>query len=143
MIEAVVNNGDSEGAFGLIHEMEQDDQCRECVNSVIYCSILKGFAREKKVERVFDVYQEMSKKRIEMSLITFNTIIDACARSWKMDHLPKILEDMKQYHVEPNVLTYSTIIKGYCQSGDIQRGFEILEDMKRETSLKPDEIMYN
>jgi pentatricopeptide repeat protein len=28
MVEAVVSNGDTEGAFELIHQMQEDDQCR-------------------------------------------------------------------------------------------------------------------
>jgi pentatricopeptide repeat protein len=143
MIEAVVNNGDTEGAFELIHDMQKDEQCRDTVNSVIYCSILKGFAREKKLERVWDVYEEMSKRNVEMSLITFNTILDACARSGRMEQLPKVMQDMKRHHVEPNIVTYSTILKGHCQSGDVQLAFSTLKDMKRDTGLKPDEIMYN
>merc|ERR1719456_1544013 len=126
MIEAVVNNGDTEGAFELIHDMQKDEQCRDTVNSVIYCSILKGFAREKKLERVWDVYEEMSKRNVEMSLITFNTIIDACARTGRMEQLSKVMQDMKRHHVEPNIVTYSTILKGHCLSGDIQLGFSTL-----------------
>jgi pentatricopeptide repeat protein len=143
MIEAVSSNSDTEGAYELIHEMQQDEQCQDVVNSVIYCSILKGFAREKKVERVWDVYKEMCARNVEMSLITFNTIIDACARSGRMDNLPKIMEDMRKHYVEPNIVTYSTILKGHCQTGDIQLGFATLRDMRRQTKLKPDEIMYN
>merc|ERR1719456_1410901 len=59
MIEAVVSNGDPEGAYELIHQMQDDEQCREALNSVIYCSVLKGFTREKKMERVWEVYEEM------------------------------------------------------------------------------------
>merc|ERR550514_2609875 len=59
MVEAVVNNGDTEGAYELIHQMQDDQQCREALNSVIYCSVLKGFTREKKMERVWSVYEEM------------------------------------------------------------------------------------
>jgi len=143
MVEALVNNGDTEGAFELMHEMQQDEQCRDTVNSVIYCSVLKGFARQRKLERVWDVYQEMSAKHIEMSLITFNTIIDACARSGQMESLPKVLQDMRKHHVDPNIITYSTILKGQCQAGDIQLAFSTLKDMRRETDLKPDEIMFN
>merc|ERR1740130_2633631 len=143
MVEAVVNNGDTEGAFELLHQCQQDEQCRESVNAILYCSVLKGFAREKKLERVWDVYQEMCKLSIEMSLITFNTIIDACARSGRMDHLPKIMQDMKKHFVDANIVTYSTIIKGHCQAGEIQRAFAVLKEMKQETHLKPDEIMYN
>merc|ERR1719487_661695 len=143
MVEAIVGNGDTEGAFDLIHQMQDDDQCRAALNSVIYCSVLKGFTREKKIDRVWAVYEEMSDRKIELSIITYNTLIDACARCGRMEHLPKILEDMKTQRVKPNIITYSTMLKGHCQTGDIQTGFQILEQMKKDAHLKPDEIMYN
>jgi len=143
MVEAIVNNGDTDAAFELVVQMRKENAAEGVVNSVIYCSILKGFAREKKLDRVWDVYQFMCTKRMEMSLITFNTIVDACARSGRMDHLPKIMQDMKKHHVDANIVTYSTIIKGYCQAGDMPTAFSILAKMKAETNFKPDEIMYN
>merc|ERR1719238_482030 len=97
----------------------------------------------KKLERVWEVYEEMSKRNVEMSLITFNTILDACARTGRMEQLPKVMQDMKRHHVEPNIVTFSTILKGHCQSGDIPHAFSTLRDMKKSTDLKPDEIMYN
>merc|ERR1719487_514402 len=143
MVEAIVGNGDTEGAFDLIHQMQDDDQCRGTLNSVIYCSVLKGFTREKKIDRVWAVYEEMSDRRIELSIVTYNTLIDACARCGRMENLPKILEDMKTYRIKPNVITYSTMLKGHCQNGNIQAGFSILEQMRKDARLKPDEIMYN
>jgi len=143
MIEAIVGNGDTEGAYDLVHQVQEDDQCRGVLNSVIYCSVLKGFTREKKLDRVWSVYQEMHQRGIELSVILYNTLIDACARSGRMDKLPQILEDMKTHHAKPNVITYSTMLKGHCQSGDIQTAFAILEEMKKDGQLKPDEIMYN
>merc|ERR1740130_420482 len=104
MVEAVVSNGDTEGAFDLIHQMQDDDECSASLNSVIYCSVLKGFTREKKIDRVLDVYAEMSKRNVELSVVTYNTLIDACARSGRMDRLPTVLEDMKTYRVKPNVI---------------------------------------
>jgi len=143
MIEAIVGNGDTEGAYDLVQQVQEDEQCRGVLNSVIYCSVLKGFTRERKVDRVWSVYEEMNKRGIELSVIMYNTLIDACARSGRMDKLPKILEDMKVQQVKPNVITFSTMLKGHCQSGDIQTGFAILEQMKKDAHLKPDEIMYN
>merc|ERR1719355_380258 len=99
MVEAIVSNGDTEGAFDLIHQIQDDVQCRGALNSVIYCSVLKGFTREKKIDRVWEVYQEMCQRNIELSTITCNTLIDACARSGRMDNLPQILEDMKAHRV--------------------------------------------
>ena len=58
MVEAVVNSGNTEGRYELIHQMHNDDQCREVLSSVVYCSVLKGFAREQKVESTSAVYEE-------------------------------------------------------------------------------------
>merc|ERR1719163_2523817 len=143
MIEAIVNTGDTEGAFDLIHQIQDDDQCRGAINSVIYCSVLKGFTREKKVDRVWAVYEEMRDRKIELSIVMYNTLIDASARCGRMEYLPKILEDMKSNRAKPNVITYSTMLKGHCQNGNIQAGFAILDQMKKEAQLKPDEIMYD
>merc|ERR1719149_172068 len=143
MVEAIVSTGDTEGAYDLIHQMLDDEHCRCSVNSVIYCSVLKGFTREKKMDRAWSVYEEISSKKIELSIVMYNTLIDACARSARMDRLPSILESMKACGVKPNVITYSTMLKGHCMNGDIQTGFSILEQMRKDTHMKPDEIMYN
>merc|ERR1719201_2529871 len=87
MVEAVVNSGDTEGAYELVHQMQDDNECRESLNSFIYCSVLKGFTREKKLERALEVYKEMSIREVDVSIVTFNTLIDACARCGRMDHV--------------------------------------------------------
>merc|ERR1719158_346239 len=85
----------------------------------------------------------MSDRKIELSVVMYNTLIDACARCGRMENLTKILEDMKAANARPNVITYSTMLKGHCQNGNIQAGFAILDQMKKDAHLKPDEIMYN
>merc|ERR1719482_1743598 len=85
----------------------------------------------------------MNERKIELSIVMYNTLIDASARCGRMEYLPKILEDMKANRAKPNVITYSTMLKGHCQNGNIQEAFAILEQMKKDARLKPDEIMYN
>jgi len=143
MVEAIVNNGDSEGAYDLIHQMQDDEQCQDVLNSITYCSVLKGFTREKKVDQVWAVYQEMKDRNMELSSVVYNTLLDACARCGRMERLPTIMEDMQTHGVKPNIITLSTILKGHCQNGDIQSGFKILEQIRKDPQLKPDEIMYN
>jgi pentatricopeptide repeat protein len=143
MVEAVVSNGDTEGAYELIHQMQDDEQCREVLNSVIFGSVLKGFAREKKMDRVWAVYDEMNKMKIEFSIVTYNTIINACARCGRMERVSELLEGMKERCIKPNLITYSTMLKGHCQAGNIQTGLQILAEMKQDAHLQPDEIMYN
>ena len=47
MVGTLVNNVDAEGAHELTHQVQDADQCREVLNAMSYCSIWKGFAREK------------------------------------------------------------------------------------------------
>merc|ERR1719502_773661 len=108
MVEAVVNSGDTEGAYELVHQMQDDDECRESLNSFIYCSVLKGFTREKKLERAWDVYKEMSIRNVDVSIVTFNTLVDACARCGRMDQLSRVQDDMAKSGVSPNLITYSS-----------------------------------
>jgi len=142
MVEAVVSNGDAEGAYELVHQMQEDEQCRKALNAVIYCSVLKGFTRAKRWERVWAVYAEMKSKGME-SVVTYNTIMDACARCGHMERVAEVLNNMQQAGIAPNIITYSTMIKGHCQAGELQKAFGLLEKMRRDTNLKPDEIMYN
>jgi len=143
MIEAIVSNADTEGAYDLVQQIQDDEQCRGALNSVIYCSILKGFTRERKMDRAWDVYKEIQNRSIELSIVMYNTLLDGCARCGRMDNVSKILADMKAQNIKANVITYSTMLKGHCQNGDIQGAFRILEEMKTDAHLKPDEIMYN
>merc|ERR1719327_1559276 len=143
MVEALVNNGDTEGAYDLVQQMQTDGHCKVAVNAVIYCSLLKGFAREKKLDRAWAVYQEMKELELEMSTVACNAVLDACARTGRMERVPGIWADMRAHGIKPNLITYSTTMKGHCQAGDIQRGLALMEEMQRDTDLKPDEIMYN
>merc|ERR1719191_1140104 len=143
MIDALVKNQAVDSAWQLLHELLQDEQLNTLVNTVIYSTVLKGFAMSKQVNKVFEVYTEMRTREVQCNTITYNTMLDACARCSSMDRVSQILEDMKACNVEPDIITYSTIVKGYCQSGDVDRAFKVLEDMKRDGKYAPDEILYN
>mmetsp|Transcript_66780 Transcript_66780/g.159765 ORF Transcript_66780/g.159765 Transcript_66780/m.159765 type:complete len:1049 (-) Transcript_66780:193-3339(-) len=143
MVEAVASNGDVDGAHELVQQLMEDELCREQVNAVIYCSVLKGYSRSRKMERVWAVWKEMLSHGISPSVVTFNAMIDACARNSNMEAVPGLLSDMKARGLAPNVITYSTMLKGCCMCGDLRGAFGVLDDMKSSTRLRPDEIMYN
>merc|ERR1719214_466406 len=143
MVDALVKNSCVEDAWQLVHTLLQDEQMCSLVNTVIYSTILKGFAMSKQSNKVFTVYAEMRKSGVQCNTISYNTILDACARCGSMERVPKLLEDMKSALVEPDIITYSTLVKGYCLSGDVDRAFQVLEEMKRDGKYMPDEILYN
>ena len=82
---------------------------KSSVNTVIFSTVLKGFAMLRQTDRVFAVHTEMVERQIPCNTITYNTMIDACARSGIMDKVPPLLEEMKAGCVEPDIITYSRI----------------------------------
>merc|ERR1719191_2548508 len=143
MTEALVANQQPDEAFELLHAQSQTEDRQGCVNTVIYSTVLKGFAVARRIDKVFCVYKEMRGKSIPCNTITYNTMLDACAKCCTMDRASKLLEDMRESAVEPDIITYSTIVKGYCLEGDVERAFNVLKDMKGDDKFAPDEIMYN
>merc|ERR1719235_1896718 len=143
MIAALVTNGCVEDAWDLIQLVHENEDMRATLNTVIYSTVLKGFSQLRQIDRVFMVYNEMSKLNIACNVISYNTIIDACARCGAMDRVPKLLEDMRKKNLEADLVTYSTLVKGYSLAGDVSHAFKVLEDMKATRNLKPDEIMCN
>jgi len=145
MVEALVANGRTSEAWTLVQNMWSKESTRSLVNTVIYSSILKGFAFTKETDKVMALYEEMKAHGIQANTITFNTILNAFAQGGAMYRVPALLEDMKAATppVEPDVVTYSTIVKGFCNAGNLDRALKVLDDMKANGKHAPDEVMYN
>merc|ERR1719217_1564504 len=145
MVEALVANGRAREAWTLVQKMWNQSLTRPLVNTVIYSSILKGFAHTKETEKVMALYEEMRGNHIQANTITYNTILNAFAQGGAMHRVPSLLEDMKAGDppVEPDIVTYSTIVKGFCNSGNLDRALKVLDDMKASGKHTPDEVMYN
>ncbi|KAF4692881.1 hypothetical protein FOZ60_012383 [Perkinsus olseni] len=152
MVDALVTNRYPEDALLLIHEMLNTPECADCVNTIVYSTVLKGFALSKQVDRVFDVYQEMVMNNIPLNTVSFNTIMDACARGGMMDRVSDIFRDMEVQGIEPDIITYSTVVKGSRRraiASCLREAFSVLRDMSgdsqndRRRRFAPDEIMYN
>ncbi|CAK9012132.1 unnamed protein product [Durusdinium trenchii] len=142
MVEAVASNGDVDGAHELIQRLLEDKETKTQVNAVIYGSILKGFSRKKRMDRVWDAFNEMKIHGITPTLMTFNAIMDGCVRNEEMSKVTELVQEMRQYGLEPNLITHSTMIKGFCASGDMQSAFAIFEQLQKGPE-SPDEVVYN
>merc|ERR1719214_140255 len=78
MIDALVKNGCVDDAWQLLNTLLDDEQMRTLVNTVIYSTILKGFAMSKQISKVFTVYSQMCKLGVQCNTISYNTLLDAC-----------------------------------------------------------------
>merc|ERR1719298_288858 len=143
VIDALVNNGFPDEALSLVREIREDETCKDILNTVIYSTLLKGFAQARQPGRVQDVFEEMKEMGIGCNTVSYNTMLDANARTGKMDRADELFRDMQACGVSPDVITYSTLVKGYWQAGDIDQGFQVLKDMVKNGVHEPDEILYN
>merc|ERR1719506_791315 len=143
VIDALVNNGFPDEALSLVREIKADESCRDILNTVIYSTLLKGFAQARQPGRVQDVFEEMKEMGIACNTVSYNTMLDANARTGKMDRADELFREMCASGVTPDVITYSTLVKGYCQAGDIDQGFQVLNTMVKSGVHEPDEILYN
>jgi pentatricopeptide repeat protein len=145
MVEALVVNNCSDEAWSLVRKIADDKDDKALLNTVIYSTILKGFAMAKRSDRLMALYEEMRSKEIPCNTITYNTMLNAFAKCGDMHKVPKLLEDMKTANppVEPDIVTYSTMVKGFCAAGDVDRGMKLLHEMKDDGKLVPDEVMFN
>jgi pentatricopeptide repeat protein len=148
MTEALVRCGEVQKAWDLIHKLQQSAQAGNNeevapANTVIYSSILKGFATAKNIDKVFAVHAEMMKQEVPCNTITYNTMLDACAKCCTMHRAEQVLTAMRAASVQPDIISYSTVVKGYCLQGDVDKALEVLKEMRADKTLKPDEITYN
>jgi len=143
MVEAVVSNGDVDGGHELIASLLEDPLNKDQVNAIIYGSVLKGYGRARRMERVLQVFDEMLANGIDPIQTTFNVVIDACTRTGQVERVPGLVADMRIRGMAPNLITYSTIIKGFCQSGNMKAALATLHDLRSIGHVKPDEILYN
>merc|ERR1719473_1824857 len=139
VIDALVNNGFPDEAFDLVREIKADEDCKEILNTVIYSTLLKGFAQSRQPGRVQDVFEEMKEMGISCNTVSYNTMLDANARTGKMDRADELFREMQASGVSPDVITYSTLVKGYCQAGDIDRGYQVLNEMVANGVHEPDD----
>merc|ERR1719243_62338 len=143
MVDALVCNGLPEAAHDLVKEIAEDAVTRDILNTVVYSTLLKGFAQARQPERVHAVYEEMLDAGISCNTVSYNTMIDANARTGNMAKAAELFSSMQEHRVSPDVITYSTLVKGYCQAGDIDMGFQVLREMNKSGKHDPDEILYN
>merc|ERR1719301_83642 len=143
MVDALVCNSLPDEAFDLVSGIREESEYADILNTVIYSTLLKGFAQSRQPGRVQDVFEEMKQMGIACNTVSYNTMLDANAMTGRMDRADALFREMQASGVSPDVITYSTLVKGYCQAGDIDRGYQVLNEMVANGVHEPDEILYN
>eukprot|EP00443_Scrippsiella_acuminata_P049481 CAMPEP_0115431788 /NCGR_PEP_ID=MMETSP0271-20121206/31754_1 /TAXON_ID=71861 /ORGANISM="Scrippsiella trochoidea, Strain CCMP3099" /LENGTH=1046 /DNA_ID=CAMNT_0002857085 /DNA_START=146 /DNA_END=3284 /DNA_ORIENTATION=+ len=138
MLDALVTNRNIEQAVNLLAKWKT----RVPPNTVMYSTIIKGFANTHQAERAMCMWREMRAEKLKLNTVVYNAVIDAQARVGAMEEVSELVAMMQEDNVKPDIISHSTIVKGYCVKGDVNKAFEIFRDMQKNNMVK-DSIVYN
>jgi len=138
MLDALVCNGQVEGAVTLLNEWKP----KIAPNTIMYSTILKGFANSKQSTRALDIWKEISESGVALNNVLYNALIDSQARVGAMDKVSMIVESMEPNGCWPDSITYATIVKGYCVQGDLDTAFEAFRSAQKN-GMAIDSVVYN
>mmetsp|Transcript_52528 Transcript_52528/g.96790 ORF Transcript_52528/g.96790 Transcript_52528/m.96790 type:complete len:611 (+) Transcript_52528:1-1833(+) len=138
MLDALVCNERTEEAVVLCKKW----QPRVVANSIMYSTLIKGFANSRQASRAMDMWREMQQLKLPMNTVVYNALIDAQARVGLMDEVGFLMQSMESHGCVPDSITYSTIVKGYCFKGDLDKAFEVFRSM-RQNQMANDSVIYN
>jgi pentatricopeptide repeat protein len=138
MLDALVCNDKVEEAVTLLNTWRST----LTPNTVMYSTIIKGFANSRQAQRALDMWKEMREQKLSFNTVVYNSLIDSQARVGAMDEVSQIVESMEPNGCRPDSITYSTIVKGYCIKGDLDKAFDVFRNMQ-SNGLAVDSIVYN
>merc|ERR1719163_2318875 len=95
MIDALVCNSLPDEAFDLVSGIRDESEYADILNTVIYSTLLKGFARSRQPGRVQEGFEEMKQMNIACNTVSYNTMLDANARTGKMDRADELFREMQ------------------------------------------------
>mmetsp|Transcript_37327 Transcript_37327/g.115995 ORF Transcript_37327/g.115995 Transcript_37327/m.115995 type:complete len:93 (+) Transcript_37327:2-280(+) len=76
MLDALVCNGHIDEAVELFGKWKK----RVPPNTVIYSTLIKGFANTHQADRAMAAWKEMRQEGVKMNTVVYNAVIDAQAR---------------------------------------------------------------
>jgi pentatricopeptide repeat protein len=115
-------------------------------NTVIYSTLIKGFAAAGDAEGAMATYRGMQADGVKMNLVAYTALIDAHAsrngNGCNMAQATALFRRMEEDGIMPNTITYSNLVKGFCRHGDLVEAFRAFHEMLRR-GLSADTVILN
>jgi len=138
MLDALIEGRHVEDALTLFQEWKT----KVTYNTVIYSTLIKGFASAGDAERAMAAYCDMKAEGVQMNLVAYTALIDSQARTGNVAQATILLQQMEKDGCQPNTITFSNIVKGHCINGDLGEALRVFQEMLNR-GLKADTVIYN
>lgn len=127
MLDALVTSSCVEEALELFNKWKK----HVTVNSVLYSTLMKGFANNHLPVEAMNLFHEMRASGIRPTTMSYNTVADAQARVGNTEAVQKLVELMREDNCTPDHVTHSIVVKAYCVVGDLDQGCMVFKNMRR------------
>jgi pentatricopeptide repeat protein len=121
-----------------------NDESQPGPDLITYSTVIKGYAREGNMSKVFDCYNFLKKSQFKLDEVVYNSILDGCAKDREnksFDRAIEIYNDMKNLAINRSNVTYSILIKLFSSNRKEEQALQLLDEMK-SNGIKPGVIVY-
>jgi len=110
-----------------------------------YGSMIKAYGQARDVERLWELWEEMSRRDVRPTAITLGCMVDALVKNGSVDDawdlLHSLLKDEQRSGLV-NTVIYSTILKGFSMSRQTNKVLVVYQEM-RDRGVPFNTISYN
>merc|ERR1719405_230502 len=93
------------------------------MNTVLFTTLIKGFARAGEVDQAMKVYEQMCNERSMLpDLITFSILIKANCDVDRLEMALKLLEAMLSLNLRPDEVVFNNLLAGCARQANAELG---------------------
>jgi len=133
----------TEGAIDVAETLLTGNVWRECLDTVGFNTLIKGYSRSGHVSKCFELHEQMNAAGQRPSEVTFGILLDACISSDDLNNARRVFQDLRNSGLRMNAVHFTTFIKGLVASGDFMEADTVLQDMLCSPHTEPDLITYS
>ena len=128
--------------YAQIKEKALNEESAPQPDLITYSTVIKGFARSKDMDKVFDLYNFLNGNNdFKMDEVIYNSVLDGCAKTDNFERALNVYNDMTKNQVKKSNVTYSILVKLYANNKMVEKALQLLEEMI-QNNIKPGIIVY-
>jgi leucine-rich PPR motif-containing protein len=136
------HDGNPDEMYALLTEMRKYDS--KSVDIVSYNTLMKGFARKRRVKKCFDVLEEIQTENLQPDDVTFSTLLDVCIDEDEHQLANVALDKLTASGVQMNCVLLTTLMKGFIRSKRLDLAMNLYDSMRgRDSAAQPDTVTYS
>jgi len=142
LLDCCINDKQMEKATEVFNEMTEEGVT---MNTVLYTTLIKGFARADEVDQAMKVYRQMCSDRdkgVSPDLITFSILIKANCDAGRLEDALVLLQTMVGLGIGPDEVVFNNLLGGCIRENNSALAKHIYNNMV-ERGVKPSNATFS